>query len=410
MRILIAPNSFKGTLTSTAAAKAMAAGVATSFPDAEIICCPMADGGEGTVEVITNACSGVLEQFQVLDAEGELIEVTFGLIPKTGQAPLAVIEVAEVVGLTRLSQPPLPVEWRTTFGIGQLLTHVTAMGVSEIMIGLGGSSTNDGGAGVLFALGARFLDSRGVSLLPLVGQSQPAQSIPEVLQSRVERLKQRICTTEKSVEVRRGTLPDVRKLDFSAIEALLNSSGPRLTILADVQNPLCGVAGSTAVFGSQKGVATDRIEAIDGLLNRLGELGDTWKGEPISRRPGSGAAGGLGYALQLIGGQIKSGAEVVCELSGFDAALPFADWVMTGEGRSDRQTMDGKAPAIIAAKAREANIPVTLVSGQIEPNAIVDLQRIFSGGSYSVSETGPAPSPEEASSNLRRVCETLRPV
>jgi len=208
------------------------------------------------------------------------------------------------------------------------------------MIGLGGSATNDGGAGLLAALGVRFLDEAGNFLSPTpVGLSQ------------------------------------LVRVDFSGLAPHLAHA--EIVALSDVDNPLCGEEGATAVYGVQKGVAAAQADEIDATLSRMAALCDERCGKAISVLPGSGAAGGLGYALQLLGAKCQSGAEAMLDLYRFDAALQDADWVITGEGRSDAQSLRGKAPCAVAYRARKARVPVTLISGQIDQRAEEALRGLF---------------------------------
>lgn len=336
--VLICPDSFKGSLSATQAAEAMALGVRRAWPEAEIFLMPMADGGEGTLDTVLAVSEGQRRRLSVVDADGQPISAAYGVLDRW-EGPVAVLETAQVVGLALSGAG---VARRTTRGLGQLVRHCLDQGIREFMIGLGGSSTNDGGAGVLTALGARLLDIDGRTVHPS----------PEGL-ARLDRI------------------------DFSGLDKRLKAC--RITLMADVINPLCGPEGATAVFGPQKGVGAAELAEFDGRLRHLAALGDAWYGGPLSRAPGTGAAGGLGYGFALLGASIRSGAEVLCDLLGMDAALRRVDWVITGEGRSDRQTLQGKAPAVVAARAARAGVPVTLVSGAVDRASLAELNRQFQG-------------------------------
>ncbi len=210
------------------------------------------------------------------------------------------------------------------------------------MIGLGGSSTNDGGSGLLWALGMRLCTDDGRDVAPT----------PRGLASLA------------SVDAR-GLDTRIRECEFS--------------IMSDVDNPLCGTMGATAIFGPQKGVQADGIARIDAVLQRFAGLAQEALRVDVAGRPGSGAAGGLGFALQLVGGSVRSGAEVVAELIALDAAIEGADWVITGEGRSDRQTLLSKAPFVVAKHANALGVPVTLLSGAVDASALDDLHPHFAG-------------------------------
>lgn len=338
MRVVIAPDSFKGSLSALEAAQAMALGVSRAWPAADIRLFPMADGGEGTLEAVLAATGGQRLQVTVTGAQGMPLTADFGLV----RGATAVIEVAQVVGITLPGVGAVPVAERTTWGIGELLRHGLDLGVRRFWVGLGGSASNDAGAGMLAALGARFFDGSGTAIAPTL-----------------------------------SGLGEFETADFSGLDPRLKSC--EIILLADVTNPLCGERGATAVFGPQKGVLPAEVARFDERLHRFGAACDRWLGWPLSERPGTGAAGGLGYALQVLGGRYGSGAESLCGLLGLDDELAGADWVITGEGGSDGQTLQGKAPFVVAQHARRFGVPVTLISGNIEAGARVRLSDYFDG-------------------------------
>jgi glycerate kinase len=254
----------------------------------------------------------------------------------------AVIEIAQLVGLTDAAGASVNVERRSTRGVGELMRDLLDGGVRSFMVGLGGSSSNDGGAGLLDALGLRLVDAKGRDVQPT-----PAG------------------------------LASIAQVDASALDPRLADA--RITIMSDVDNPLCGPQGATAIFGPQKGVASDRVEPIDTALARFAELAEKSLRRRAKDHPGAGAAGGLGFALLLLGGQLRSGAEVVADLLGLEAALEGADWLITGEGRSDRQTLLGKAPLVAARHALARGVPATLISGSVDRAALPELARHFAG-------------------------------
>jgi glycerate kinase len=340
MKIVLAPDSFKGSLTAPEVCDAIARGLARAMPDVEAIPRPMADGGEGTLDAVLAAVGarGVREHEEVTGAAGDRLRAAYGVI----DGNTAVIEVAQIVGITDADGMRAHVEDRTTRGIGELIARLLDRGVRRFMIGLGGSSTNDGGSGLLHALGARLHDDAGRELRPTP----------------------------------RG-LASIARVDASGI-------GPRLrdveiSIMSDVDNPLCGTMGATAIFGPQKGVQAGDIDRVDAALRRFAEVSEQALAREVAGRPGSGAAGGLGFALQLLGGTMRSGAEVVADLVRLDDALATADWAITGEGRSDRQTLLSKAPFVVARHANAQGVPVTLLSGAIDDAALGDLHRHFAG-------------------------------
>jgi glycerate kinase len=231
---------------------------------------------------------------------------------------------------------------RTTRGVGELMRALLDQGLRRFMIGLGGSSTNDGGAGLLAALGLSLRDATGREITPG----------PDAL----------------------ATLESV---DASALDARL--SGCTITIMSDVNNPLAGESGATAIFGPQKGVSATQMRVFDGSIARFAARAEAAIGRKAAESSGAGAAGGLGFALQLLGGTFQSGAEVVAELIGLDQALATADWAITGEGRSDAQTLLRKAPFVVAEHARARDVPVTLISGAIDSAALPELGIHFAG-------------------------------
>lgn len=336
LKILIAPDSFKGTLSALAAARAIELGIHRVLPDAITQCLPLADGGEGTLDVLLFAAQGERKTARVTDANSNLLEASYGLLPDA-QGTTAVLEAAQVVGL---AQARIDVAQRTTRGLGELLRQCLDQGVRRFLIGLGGSSTNDGGAGLLAALGVALLDEK-----------------------------------EKTIEPNPHGLASLARVDFTALDARLAACD--ITVLTDVDNPLCGPAGATAVFGPQKGVLPEQVAVFDAAIAQLARLGDVWTGSAVSQQAGAGAAGGLGYALMLLGAKRRPGAEVVCEKMLLDARLRDADWLITGEGKSDAQTLHGKLPLVAAHHAQAARVPVILLSGAIEAESRAWLEQKF---------------------------------
>jgi len=334
--VVIAPNSFKGSISATAAAAAISKGLERVWPEAKLRPCPMADGGEGTLEVVLSR-GGRRGTRRVAGASGKAIDAAFGLIEDD---TTAVIEIAQVVGLTDANGTAVPVEQRSTRGLGELLKQLLDAGVRTFMVGLGGSSTNDGGAGLLVALGLKLLDAKG-----------------------------------RDVEPTPAGCASLAHVDASTLDVRLAST--HITIMSDVNNPLCGERGATAIFGPQKGVNPDRAADIDAAIARFAALAERAIGRNAKDRPGAGAAGGLGFALQLLGGEMRSGADVVAELLGLDALLDEADWLITGEGRSDCQTLLGKAPFVAARHAAAKGVPTTLLSGSIDREALPELAQHF---------------------------------
>lgn len=353
MRVVIAPDAFKGTLTAAEAARAMAAGIARVFPSAELALVPMADGGEGTLEALLTTVAGERRQCQVQDVAGRPLCAEYAVLADG----TAVIEAARVVGITLPGVLDVPLLQRSSAGLGEMLRHTLDAGCRRLLIGLGGTATNDGGAGLMQALGVRLLDAGGAPLPPT----------PQ------------------------GLLR-LSAVDVSGLDPRLAECGTDL--LSDVDNPLCGALGATKVFGLQKGLDQPDQQSLDDALARYATLLEAG-GKPLHQGPGAGAAGGLGFALQWLGARYRSGADTLLELVGFGRLLHGADWVMTGEGRSDAQTLHGKAPCAVARRARQAGVPVALLSGQIDAQAQAALGALFDA-LYAVAR-----SPEEVSAAMR---------
>jgi len=314
MRILIAPDAFKGTLTAIEAAEAMAAGIRFSRPEAEIVSMPLADGGEGTLDVLHARRGGkVQNNILYFDDHGD---------------PCGLIESARLIGLT-LPDMQYDVFARGSGRLGLAMLAGLDAGACDIRIALGGSATADGGLGLLVALGCRVLNDLGEPVSPDLSGMMQAQ-----------------------------------KIDTGRIDPRLKHI--QMTILCDVQNPLCGNQGAVYLYGPQKGLQINRLSEIEAAMWRWGCLCEQTFGVSVMHDVGAGAAGGLGFALKLLGAQTVSGAEYVMAACDFDQVLKTVDWVVTGEGKSDAQTVHGKLPIIVAAKARRHGVKTALISGVIE--------------------------------------------
>jgi glycerate kinase len=329
MKIVIAPDSFKESLSAAAVAAALAAGVARVLPQAEILCVPLADGGEGTLQALTAGRDATRVTVMVNDALGAPVAAQYGVL---ADGRTAVIEIAEAIGLDKVPPPRRSPLMTSSHGVGQLITACLDQGLRRLLIGLGGSATVDGGAGMLAALGARFLNSAGLPLpLPLTG----------------------------------GQLADIAALDLSGLDPRL--AGTHIEIACDVDNPLCGERGAAAVFGPQKGANAAQVMVLDEGLRQLYALLQASLGRSVTEHPGAGAAGGLGAALLLVlGAELRPGVEVVMDALGLERLLAGATLVVTGEGRVDAQTLSGKAPAGVARLARRLEIPVVAVGGSLD--------------------------------------------
>jgi glycerate kinase len=334
MRVVLAPDSFKGGLSATGACAAMADGIRRVAPEAEIRAIPLADGGEGTTKALVAACGGWIQTVSVcgpLPTERARVEAEIGWLGDT----TAVLEMASASGLPLVSPERRNPLHTTSYGTGELIAAALNAGARHLILGLGGSATNDLGAGMAQALGVRFLRADGTAIEePLCG----------------------------------GLLRDVAALDLSGLHPALASC--RLEVACDVDNPLLGPHGATAVYGPQKG-ATPAIEAeLEAGLAHLIALVEEASGREVRERPGAGAAGGMGAMLMgLTAAELRPGIELVLEASGFTAALEGADLVLTGEGRVDAQTAHGKTIHGVARTAAAAGVPVVVLAGEIGPGA-----------------------------------------
>lgn len=329
MKAVIAIDSFKGSLSSVSASEAIALGILDVYPDAEIIRTPIADGGEGTVEAIITGAGGEYRSATVKDPVGKEIEAVYGFLPDG----TAVIEMASAAGITLVSDEKRDPMIYDTYGVGELMLEALHSGAKGLVIGIGGSATNDGGVGMLRALGFSFLDEHGND----IGSGAEALW--------------RLC-----------------KIDTSGANSLLKDC--KITVACDVKNPLCGENGATYVYGPQKGVTPEMKPVLDGYLARYAELTREAIPNADPTLPGSGAAGGLGFALMsYLGAELRPGIEIVTELNRLSERLADADIVITGEGRMDAQSAMGKAPAGVAALAKKYGKTVIALSGAVTDDA-----------------------------------------
>jgi len=326
MKFVLAPDSFKESMTAKKAALAMEKGILTVFPDAECVIVPMADGGEGTVESLVSMTNGEIIHTEVLGPLGELIIAHYGLL---GEGATAVIEMAGASGLELLRPEERNPLLTTTYGTGQLIKDALDKGVSRFLIGIGGSATNDGGAGMLQALGVSFKDQNGEEL-PFGG----------------------------------GALGQLHTIDISGLDARLK--GIRIDVACDVTNPLIGEKGASAVFGPQKGATPEVVHVLDGNLAHYAEVIKRSLGQDIAHMAGAGAAGGLGAGLMaFLNAELKRGIDLVIEYTGLEEFVKGADYVFTGEGSIDGQTLFGKTPYGVAAVAKRHHVPVIAFAGRI---------------------------------------------
>lgn len=324
MKIVIAPDSYKGSLTAAEVAEAMAAGVRRVWPDAEVALVPMADGGEGTVQALVDATGGRLITATVRGPLGDPVEATFGMM---GDGETAVIEMAQASGLPLVPRDRRNPLVTTTYGTGELILRALDEGARRLIIGIGGSATNDGGAGMAQALGARLLDSDG-----------------------------------RDLEPGGGALERLARIDVTGLDPRLRAV--EVTVACDVDNPLTGPRGASAVFGPQKGATPEMVARLDAALHRWAEVIRRDLGRDVEAVPGAGAAGGLGAGLMaFLDAELRRGVEIVVEATGLERHLPGADLCLTGEGNTDFQTVRGKTPMGVAAAARRHGVPVICLSG-----------------------------------------------
>jgi len=345
MRVLIAPDSFKGSLSALAAAQSMARGVCSVFTDAVCDLAPIADGGEGTVDALTVATTGEIRTITVRGPLGKPVEVRWGIL---GNSRAAVVEMAAASGLPLLKLEERNPLLADTYGTGEVIRAALATlhdpafpgrGTNgghdkpTLIIGIGGSATNDAGSGALRALGLRFLDIAG-----------------------------------KELEPGGAALARLARIDCAGINPLLAKT--RIRVACDVDSPLTGERGASAVFGPQKGATPDMVRELDHALDRFAEVARESTGKDLATTPGAGAAGGLGAGLLFFAGaKLEPGINIVLEATDMAAKAAKADFVFTGEGRSDIQTAYGKAPVGVAKIAKRYGKPVICISGSLEPGA-----------------------------------------
>ncbi len=325
MRIVIAPQEFKGSLSASRAAEAIAEGACRAVPDADLLTIPMADGGPGTVEAVLAATGGQLIEVAVEDPLGRPLRARWGLL----QGGTAVIEMAAAAGLSLLSSEEQDPRVVSTYGVGQLVVAALEEGCRRLIVGLGGSATNDGGAGMATALGARFLDAAGADLPP-----------------------------------GGAALAKLERIDIAGLDPRLGEC--EVTAAADVTNPLCGPEGASLVYGPQKGADARVAEELDAALRRYAEIVERELGVDVMDAPGAGAAGGLGAGLiAFLGASVERGVEVVARTVHLRERLRGADLLLTGEGRLDEQTVYGKTVAGVARIAAEEKVPVVVLAGSL---------------------------------------------
>lgn len=324
MKIVIAPDSFKESLTALEVANAIERGFKRIFPNAEYVKLPMADGGEGTVQSLVDATRGRLIEAEVTAPLGNQVKSFFGL---SGDGKTAIIEMAAASGLHLVPMDERNPCQTTSFGTGELIKQALDLGVQHIILGIGGSATNDGGAGMLQALGLRLLDKNGQS----IGFGGTA-------------------------------LSNLAEIQLADLDPRLQHV--QIEVACDVNNPLCGERGASAIFGPQKGATPEMVKELDAALAHFAEIADRDCGKQIKEQSGAGAAGGMGGGLLLLPNvQLKAGVQIVLDNLKFAEQVKDADLVITGEGRMDAQSILGKTPIGVARTAKQFNRPVIAIAG-----------------------------------------------
>ena len=351
VRILIAPDKFKGALNAREVAENVAKGLIDALSDAKMNIVPMADGGEGTAEAICQACDGLWVKCKAHDPLGREIEARYGWIE---EGKFAVMEMSEAAGMWRLSESERDPAHATTFGVGEMILDAARRDANQITIGLGGSATNDGGFGMARALGFRFYSSVALTRFLFARLRGERLSAPELSDSVI----------------------DLRMLE--RIKKPVNLALPSINAAADVRNWLTGEKGATRTFGPQKGATPDQIGELDLALVRLADVVEQDFGFDYQNEPGAGAAGGLGFGLMsFCGATMRPGFEVVAEAVGLESKMKEVDIVITGEGSLDRQTLEGKTPAGVARLARKLGKKVFAIVGRYDGNPKV--RELFDG-------------------------------
>ncbi len=374
MKIVIAPDKFKGSMTALQVAEAVEEGLRAVLPGAEIVKVPMADGGEGTVRSLVDATGGRMREAEVTGPLGERRRAAFGML---GDGRTAVIEMAAASGLALVPKERRNPLVTTSRGTGELIRAALEEGCDRLVIGIGGSATNDAGMGMAQALGVRFLDSVGQEL-----------------------------------EAGGGALARLARLDLSGLDRRFRGTkgSPRpitVTVACDVTNPLTGPEGASHVYGPQKGATPEMVKLLDAALANFARVVEQDLGQSVAGIPGAGAAGGLGAGLiAFLGAELKRGIDIVLEVTRFREQLDGADLVITGEGGMDGQTAYGKTPAGVAKAAKERGIPVVALAGTMGQG----IESVYQAGIDAVFciVDGPCPLEEAMAEGPRLVAQVSR--
>ena len=370
MKVVVAMDSFKGSMTSMEAGRAVREGILRVLPDTEVIVRPLADGGEGTTEALAEGLGGELVQTEVRGPLGTPVKASYGVIRRTRTA---IMEMAAAAGILLVGKERRPLD-ATTYGVGELIKDAVAGGCRNFIIGIGGSATNDGGIGMLTALGYEFLNARGEAA------GIGAGALKEVVSVRTDRV-----------------LPELKECSFR--------------IACDVTNPLCGSNGATYIYGPQKGVTEEMREELDAAMAGYAKVCARCTGTDYMESAGAGAAGGLGFAfLTFLNGELQPGIELVMDAVEMEQTIEGAALVFTGEGRLDAQTAMGKAPAGIAKLARKHGAKVIALAGAVADGAETCNEHgidAFFPILRSVVTLEEAMEPETARQNIRKTTEQI---
>ena len=326
MKVLIAPQGFKGGVSALEAARAIERGVRATTPEAETVLVPVADGGDGTLDALVDGTGGRLFRSTVAGPLGRPLQAAWGVM---GDGETAVVEMALASGLALLPPSQRNPRDTTTQGTGEIMREALDRGFTRIIVGLGGSATNDGGAGMAGALGARLLDA-----------------------------------DDRPLPAGGAALARLAHIDVSGLHPKLGEA--TIVGATDVTNPLCGPTGASSIYGPQKGATPAVVDDLDSALGNFARVVHRDLGQDVAERPGAGAAGGLGAGLMVFAGaELRSGIDMVCEVLGFDAHLEGVDLVITGEGRADQSTVYNKAPVGVARRALARGVPTILLAGSL---------------------------------------------
>jgi len=363
VKIILSPDSFKGSITAMEAAQAMAKGIREDYPNFNLVLLPAADGGEGTMRNLVAATGGEVIEVEVHDPLGRKVKASYGVL---GDNETCVVEIAEASGLTLLSSQERNPAIASSFGTGELILHALNAGFRKFIIGLGGSATNDAGAGMLQALGMKLLDENA-----------------------------------ESIETGGSSLRNLHKIDQSQFDSRISES--TFLIAVDVDNPLVGPNGASAIFGPQKGATSEMVQILDENLVNFANIVEKLTNISLHNQKGAGAAGGAGGTFQVFfPGEMNRGIDIVLKEMGFENHLIDADLIITGEGKTDIQSFSGKAPFGIAEVAFNKGKPVILISGSVDDEVREQLLPYFNEVHSVVDESVSAEdSMSKASYHLR---------